>query len=227
MYGFPLVFNLDQVQRFVTDRRRVEPGGTVQRVQPRAHAGRAGRHVRLDQQRHRVLDGPARPGRRAAAAARARHRRPLLRAAVRRRLDQQLRLRRQARHRHGRGRVPARPARLGRATPAGATRIRFPTRVASIVGRWACAGDDDLPAVHALQDAHDADARRSDAGRAGRAARRPTPSVPEALAFFEKLRVWSQAFPPRRATSRQQRVRAARPARATTPSPTPTRTPSC
>ncbi|WP_431246742.1 DUF1254 domain-containing protein [Leifsonia xyli] len=31
--------------------------------------------------------------------------------------------------------------------------IRFPTRVATIVGRWAVDGEDDLPAVHALQDA--------------------------------------------------------------------------
>ena len=37
--------------------------------------------------------------------------------------------------------------------PGGHTVIRFPTTVASIVGRWAVAGDDDLPAVHALQDA--------------------------------------------------------------------------
>ena len=34
-----------------------------------------------------------------------------------------------------------------------ATAIRFPTRIATIVGRWACDGVDDLPAVHALQDA--------------------------------------------------------------------------
>jgi hypothetical protein len=29
--------------------------------------------------------------------------------------------------------------------------IRFPTRVASIVGRWACEGPDDLSRVRALQ----------------------------------------------------------------------------
>ena len=40
-------------------------------------------------------------------------------------------------------------------TPAGVTVIHFPTTVASIVGRWACAGEPDLPAVHALQDADD------------------------------------------------------------------------
>ena len=73
--------------------------------------------------------------------------------------------------------------------------IRFPTRVGTIVGRWAVDGEDDLPAVHALQDA---------------LALTPVhhtlvppegvPIVPpgedEALDFFEKLRVWSQAFPP-------------------------------
>src|SRR6478736_5671828 len=38
-------------------------------------------------------------------------------------------------------------------SPGDVTVIRVPTRVASIVGRWACAGEHDLPAVHALQDA--------------------------------------------------------------------------
>jgi hypothetical protein len=37
------------------------------------------------------------------------------------------------------------------AEPADATVIRFPTAVASIVGRWAVEGEDDLPAVRALQ----------------------------------------------------------------------------
>ncbi|WP_235035828.1 DUF1254 domain-containing protein [Curtobacterium sp. 18060] len=37
--------------------------------------------------------------------------------------------------------------------PSGTTVIHFPTTVASIVGRWAVSSDDDLPAVHALQDA--------------------------------------------------------------------------
>src|SRR6476619_7481811 len=36
--------------------------------------------------------------------------------------------------------------------PADATVIRLPTAIASIVGRWAVDGDADLPAVHALQD---------------------------------------------------------------------------
>src|SRR6478752_2725921 len=36
--------------------------------------------------------------------------------------------------------------------PGDVTVITFPTTIASIVGRWGCSGDDDLPAVHALQD---------------------------------------------------------------------------
>ncbi|MGO4536612.1 DUF1254 domain-containing protein [Leifsonia sp. 2MCAF36] len=73
--------------------------------------------------------------------------------------------------------------------------IRFPTRVGTIVGRWAVAGEEDLPAVHALQDA------------LALTPVRDTPVPPEgvpavspgrdpALDFFEKLRVWSRAFPP-------------------------------
>ena len=73
--------------------------------------------------------------------------------------------------------------------------IRFPTRVATIVGRWAVDGEDDLPAVHALQDALAlTPVRQTFAPPEG------VPPVPEgggeALDFFEKLRVWSQAFPP-------------------------------
>jgi len=78
--------------------------------------------------------------------------------------------------------------------PAGQTVIRFPTTVASIVGRWAVAGDDDLPAVHALQNATTLTPLDADATPAGLAV--PDPAVPEELVFLEKLRVWSQQFPP-------------------------------
>lgn len=77
----------------------------------------------------------------------------------------------------------------------GPVRIPFPTRVATIVGRWAVDGEADLPAVAALQDGLSltpvlrslvppqgvpvVDARGSDA-----------------LIFFERMRVWSRAFPP-------------------------------
>ncbi|CAM5499491.1 DUF1254 domain-containing protein [Leifsonia shinshuensis] len=77
----------------------------------------------------------------------------------------------------------------------GPTVIRLPTRVATIVGRWAVAGEDDLPAVHALQDAvaltPTLEAFAPPAG---------IPAVPdgptEALTFFERMRVWSREFPP-------------------------------
>jgi hypothetical protein len=71
--------------------------------------------------------------------------------------------------------------------------IRFPTAVASIVGRWAVKGEDDLPAVQALQAG--LTLRPLGAG-AGRGLAAPDPSVPEELRFFEQLRVWMQAFPP-------------------------------
>jgi hypothetical protein len=73
--------------------------------------------------------------------------------------------------------------------------IRFPTRVGTIVGRWAVDGEHDLPSVHALQDALALTPLHQTLV--------PPEGVPavasglgEALDFFEKLRVWSQAFPP-------------------------------
>jgi hypothetical protein len=78
--------------------------------------------------------------------------------------------------------------------PTGVTVIRVPTRVASIVGRWACDGDADLPAVHALQDAVGLEQIDPDAKPAG--VPDPDPSVPDDLVFWEKLRLWSQEFPP-------------------------------
>ena len=77
----------------------------------------------------------------------------------------------------------------------GTTVIRFPTRIGSIVGRWACSGDADLPAVHALQDATTlTQVNPTVAPPAGLPD--VAPSGSEALAFFEQARVWSQAFPP-------------------------------
>jgi hypothetical protein len=43
------------------------------------------------------------------------------------------------------------PPRWGGNAPAGAHVIEFPTKVATIVGRWACDGPADLAAVQALQ----------------------------------------------------------------------------
>lgn len=78
--------------------------------------------------------------------------------------------------------------------PDTSTVIRVPTLVASIVGRWACAGHDDLPAVHALQDATVLEP--VDAAAEPRGIPAIDPKLPEDLAFFEKLRRWSAAFPP-------------------------------
>jgi hypothetical protein len=75
--------------------------------------------------------------------------------------------------------------------PGDAAVIRLPTAVASIVGRWAVDGDDDLPAVHALQDAL---ALTPTAPGAGLPV--PAEGVSEDLGFFEELRVLMRAFPP-------------------------------
>ncbi len=77
------------------------------------------------------------------------------------------------------------------AEPGDATVIRLPTAVASIVGRWAVEGADDLPAVRALQQA----LTLTPSGEGG-GIPALDPDVPEDVAFFERLRVWLQAFPP-------------------------------
>lgn len=77
----------------------------------------------------------------------------------------------------------------------GVTVIRFPTRIAVIVGRWACDGEEDLPAVEELQNSLTLTPIRKSLT--------PPQGVPvvagglsEALDFFERLRVWALAFPP-------------------------------
>lgn len=75
---------------------------------------------------------------------------------------------------------------------AGETVVRVPTVVASIVGRWAVSGDEDLPGVHALQDATTLTSLQASAPSE---LPRHDKSLSEALQFFDKLRVWSQAFP--------------------------------
>lgn len=77
--------------------------------------------------------------------------------------------------------------------PEEARVIEFPTSLATIVGRWACDGPADQPAVRALQH-----------GLALEPFGAPTPAmglpvpeaVPEGLAFFEQMRTWMRAFPP-------------------------------
>jgi hypothetical protein len=56
IYGFPLVFDLKQVDRFSREGIGDLPSVRLQRVQPCRLAGRAGGHLRLDQQRHPLLD---------------------------------------------------------------------------------------------------------------------------------------------------------------------------
>ncbi len=75
--------------------------------------------------------------------------------------------------------------------PDDATVIRLPTAVASIVGRWAVDGEDDLPAVAALQAA----LRLTPTGP-GPGLPAADPRVADELAFFERLRVAMAAFPP-------------------------------
>jgi hypothetical protein len=71
--------------------------------------------------------------------------------------------------------------------------IEFPTTVGTIVGRWACDGPADLDAVRMLQGALSLEPY----GPPGPARGLPDPvTVPADLAFFEQLRTWMQAFPP-------------------------------
>ncbi len=72
-------------------------------------------------------------------------------------------------------------------------RISLPTTVAAIVGRWACTGADDLPAVAELQ----AQISLTSSGPStGSPIPIPTAGVPDELAFFEQLRTGMAAFRP-------------------------------
>jgi hypothetical protein len=77
----------------------------------------------------------------------------------------------------------------------GAVPITCPTAVATIVGRWACAGEADLPAVAALQQQLTL-RPLGDSGERLHGLPAPTPGVSDEIAFFERLRTWMQAFPP-------------------------------
>jgi hypothetical protein len=77
--------------------------------------------------------------------------------------------------------------------PDDVTVIRLPTTVASIVGRWAVDGPDDMPAVRELQAALTLTAT-GDRPRLGLPV--PGPDVAEEISFFEQLRVALRAFPP-------------------------------
>ncbi len=88
------------------------------------------------------------------------------------------------------------PADYSGPVPAGATAIEAPTSLFVIVGRVACDGPDDLPAVHAVQDGFSL--APLDPGVATSALGGPVPAdgVPDELLFWERLRVALAAFPP-------------------------------
>lgn len=72
--------------------------------------------------------------------------------------------------------------------------IQASTNVVSIVGRFACTGPDDIPAVNAIQDAVRL-APLNDNAAAPTGLPGADAAVPEALVFWEEARLWSQAFP--------------------------------
>jgi len=78
--------------------------------------------------------------------------------------------------------------------PDGVHVIEAPTDIATIVGRLAVDGDDDLPRVHALQPQFILTPMEGNGPLRG--IPQPAPEIPELLRFWEMLRLWSQAFPP-------------------------------
>jgi hypothetical protein len=72
--------------------------------------------------------------------------------------------------------------------------IESPTDVATIVGRLAVHGDDDLPRVRALQPQFTL--TPLDGNTPLRGIPQPGSEIPEHIRFWEMLRLWSQAFPP-------------------------------
>ena len=80
--------------------------------------------------------------------------------------------------------------------PDGYTPIAMSTPIVSIVGRFACAGPDDVAAVRAVQDSL---VLRPASGSVGGAMLAGIPPVSqdlsEELLFWEQARLWSQAFP--------------------------------
>ncbi|CBH47143.1 DUF1254 domain-containing protein [Rhodococcus hoagii] len=77
--------------------------------------------------------------------------------------------------------------------PSDATAVHCSTRIVSIVGRWACDGPDDIDRVRDLQDRI---ALTPLVTKDPEGLPEPDPAVPEELAFWERLRLYLQAFPP-------------------------------
>ncbi len=71
--------------------------------------------------------------------------------------------------------------------------IRAPTRIATIVGRWAVDGDADLPAARALQNA--LTLTPLDAGATPEGIPGPDRHMPDDMVFLDQLRTWARAFP--------------------------------
>jgi len=95
----------------------------------------------------------------------------------------------------GAGRFLLTPPGWDGTVPGNTTRIAVPTRVASVVGRWACDGPADVGRVRDLQSGLSlAPADPAAPPAAGLPV--PDPAVPPELRFWEKLRVWMAAFPP-------------------------------
>ena len=77
--------------------------------------------------------------------------------------------------------------------PAGATMIELPNTVAVIVGRVQVDGEDDLSAVHALQDQVTLETLGDHPGSGIPSG---DPGVSVELGFWERMRVYMRAFPP-------------------------------
>ncbi len=194
LYGFPLVFNLEQVQRFVTTGVGSNPAAPFNQFShARTLAGPQDTFVTINNDTvysMAQLDLSAGPLRLHVPDTAGRY---YVLQFVDAWTDNFAYVGHRA-TRTGAGDFLIVPPGWAGQPPAGVTVIRSPTLVASIVGRWACAGQADLPAVHALQDA----ATLEPAGLSGPLGGipGPDPAVPADLAFWEKLRLWSQAFPP-------------------------------
>lgn len=81
--------------------------------------------------------------------------------------------------------------------PLGATQISVPTEVATIVGRWACAGPDDVAAVRELQeDTHLEPYWTASGEPRGLPTHTYVPEGEPEILFYEKLRARMAAFPP-------------------------------
>ncbi|MGW6022711.1 DUF1254 domain-containing protein [Streptomyces sp. NPDC055099] len=81
--------------------------------------------------------------------------------------------------------------------PLGATRIAVPTEMATIVGRWACTGPDDVAAVRELQEDTLLEPYWTASGEPhGLPTHTYVPDGEPEILFYEKLRARMAAFPP-------------------------------